>query len=216
VLRGEGADGALVNELLAEFHTGLEYGKLRELLRASDDAAVSAGVWIASELGGRGRELLADVMPLLRHARRDIRYFALDYLITNLRRDDSRELLSTLDLLVDPEPAIRRAAMRLLATIDGTIIASAASASGAERVTHGLLLLVAAGAGQNDGEIEAALANRDPLTRRYAAAAAARRLHGNSALLRAASESPDDDVSGFSADWLTRIARHRTRGSSGN
>ena len=49
---------------------GLEHGKLRELLRASDDAVVSAGAWIASELGATGRELLSDVMPLLHHARK--------------------------------------------------------------------------------------------------------------------------------------------------
>lgn len=78
LLRGEAGSGDLENRLLAEFQTGYPLHKLRLLLRAPDEKVVAAAIWIASELGSDTRPLFDDVVSLMEHPSKQVRFFALD------------------------------------------------------------------------------------------------------------------------------------------
>ena len=55
LLSGEGGDGGLENDLLNELHDGFPITKVRLLLSSTNEKAVGAGVWVASELGAAAR-----------------------------------------------------------------------------------------------------------------------------------------------------------------
>lgn len=210
VLHGEAGDGALVNQLLDEFHRGFPTHRLCALLRASDADAVSAGVWIAAELGVHGRAVFDDVVPLLEYPRTDVRYFALDYLTNNVGAKDTKALASAVALVGDPEMSVRQAALRFLATVDSTVIeALLASAPVSQNAnTEGLWLLTAADEGRDDAAIRVALQGHDPNVRRFAVAAAARRLPNNAELIDLAVHSDDPDVAAFAERFMKR-STHR-------
>ena len=99
--------GVLANDLLREFQTGRGIEDLRLLLTSWDQAVVESGVWIASELGGAPSPLLADFVTLLRHPSKNVRFLAIDCVLSCATADELAELAAVLPLIDDAEPSVR-------------------------------------------------------------------------------------------------------------
>lgn len=108
------AIGELSNDLLREFQTGRNVDDLRFLLRCDDPAVVESGIWIASELGKISRPLLADEVVLLLHPSKNVRFLAIDCILSASLTEDSAALVSVLPLLDDADPSVRWKATEFL------------------------------------------------------------------------------------------------------
>lgn len=213
LLRGEEDGGELENRLLDELHEGYPLSKLRLLLKANDGKTVAAGMWIASELGAGARPLFADIAGLIHHPRWQVRFFALDCLVTCSQPEDTLAVNLGLDLVEDPEPSVRWKALVFLATVPDTVLRAALSAPAAKQSdlrTKGLHLVLNSAVSHNTAAIVSGLASSDALIRRYAAAAAARLVHRDAGPLKQATESADPTIKQFAIDMAARA------GISGN
>jgi hypothetical protein len=208
LLRGEAGDGGLENNLLREVQLGYAVSKLRLLLRSDDHKVVAAGMWIASELGAAARPLFADITDLMHHPALKVRFFALDCVITCARPEDDRALTLALDLLNDAEPAVRWKAMVSVATIPESLLKAAWDASGVNEQAgarrKGLELVLNATRSRDNTAVTSALASRDDILRRYAAAAAARMVHQDPFPLKQAMTSADPMIKQFASDMAAR------------
>ena len=78
--------GVLANEHLREFHRGYPLELPRLLLLSPNGSIAETGIWVASELGQKAKPLLGDMVHLLKHSTKTVRFFAVDYcpLLENL------------------------------------------------------------------------------------------------------------------------------------
>lgn len=202
----------LIDELLAEpgrfFERGRAYqllqtyfedpkvDSLRPLLRHVDPMVQRAAVFVASELGAAGRQLLDDVLPLASTEDRYLRYHALEVLAVCADGDYADRFLPVIRALESNDDAVRRLAMRLMANAD---ISQVQRGLGLMRVSadevhaEGLRLLLQGKRAQNRS-IAAMLDNRNPLLRRYGAIAAKQRAQQSPELIEKAEASEDADV----------------------
>lgn len=203
VLHGEAGDGELVNDLLSEFQNSYPIIELRQLLQANDSEVVGAGAWLASELGTDGRIVFKEMVALLRHPDTKVRYFAIDFLITNVRADDHQAVHATLDLISDEDRTVREAVLRFLSAVPLSVLRTArqvALTMNADRARlKGLGLLVDSVEADDSGAISSALHDPDAEVRLYAVAAAARMSSSDRRPLIDALESQDESVKRFAA-----------------
>jgi hypothetical protein len=196
----------LAVELLDEFQRGRPIGELLPLLRSQDGNVVQVGIWIASELGASAKPLLADVVPLLGHARPAVRFFALDCVLVGASIADSSALASAVLLTDDPAPAVRWKALRFISSASTEQLQAARSqlesARGSSRHASGLKWLLGENA-QIPSGVTAQLRSPDPLFRKYGVVAAARLAQTDREPLIEASKSGDSDVQHFAADVLS-------------
>src|SRR5215475_8509815 len=101
--------GEVVNEFLAEFP--------------------ASGVWIASELGVEARPLLADIVELIHHPHRKVRFFGLDVILVCATPEDEWAVNSALDLVSDFDPAVRWHALVFLASASEAVLHAAKRAA---------------------------------------------------------------------------------------
>src|SRR5579884_983719 len=106
--------GILANDLLTEFHQGYALDNLLPLLHSQNEELVGIGIWIASELGEKGKPLLRDVFPLLRHSSKRVRFLAIDCLLVWADPSHKYELTSVVALLEDAQSVVRRKTMDFL------------------------------------------------------------------------------------------------------
>jgi hypothetical protein len=193
-------DGALASELLTEFQRGYSLEKLRPLLSSNNEELVSLGVWIASELGEKGSPLLKDVSPLLKHPTKRVRFFAIDCILLWAGESNGPELAAAVQLLDDPERAVRKMAMNFLASASYSQIGAALSHLKATEPssshTQGLQWLL------NDSNISSddiisKLNSEGRLVRRYGVIAAVRMLAKDKRPLLHAASIDDPEISEF-------------------
>ena len=195
----------LSNDLVKEFHRGYPLTNLRPLLRSPQAALVSAGVWIASELGEKGKPLLNDVSPLLRHPEKDVRFEAINCLLVWAAPSNPAELASVIKLVDDPERSVRWKAMDFLARASKEQLQAGlsdlqVSEPNSARV-RGLQWLLSPEALDVEG-VTTALQSSDAAFRKYGAVAARQLSKDNKAPLLYAASVADPDVKNFAEAGL--------------
>ena len=199
--------GVLTNRLLAEFHRGYPIENLRPLLRSKDERVINTGVWIASELGEKGKPLLSDVSPLLAHPLKKPRFFAIDCILLWAGPSNKSDVASVIALLDDAEAAVRWKAMDFLSRASREQLQAALSHLAVKepqsRHVGGLQWLLGSDA-SNPKEVIAALQSKDSLIRKYGMVGAVRMSTGNTEPLFYASSVEDTDVKDF-ADSNIRL-----------
>ena len=201
--------GHLANELLSEYYDGSDISTLRDLLHSEDGRIVAFGIWIAAELAQVAKTLLPDVMRLLRHPLKDVRFLAIDCVLLWAGRSSGDVVASTVTLLDDPEEAVRWKAMGFLARAPHdqlqAAVASLTHANPASPYLEDLKWILAV-EGADADEITFALHGPSAVRRKVAAAAAVRVVRNNSEPLRQAESSRDPEVAQFARDMLECIS----------
>ena len=195
-----GEDGDAANDLLKEMFRGFPVERLRELLESSDERAVKSGAWIASELGASFAPLMAEARRLLEHPVPQVRFFALDVLLVNGTEHFADELGLAAALVDDPEESVRWKATRFLARATDAQLAAARTHVPDAMLARELEWLSRSEA-RDAHEIEERLKAGERLTRRFAAAAAAR-VETDDSPLNVAAQSDDPEIRAFAADEL--------------
>jgi hypothetical protein len=176
LLGAEGPGERVEIRLLHEFQGGYTLERLRSLLLAEGERAVTVGAWIASELGKGATPLLEDVVGLLQSPFFKVRFSALDVVLVCAEPKDKRAIALAVDLVDDPHPAVVWQALVFLASAPEALLRAVPKPSVInERVAvhrKGLGLLLRATSGSGASDVASALESDDPLLRRYAAAAA--------------------------------------------
>lgn len=205
---GEDAD-AVVYDLLTEMFDGYPLENLRPLLRSDDSTLVRHGIWIVSELGEAGTPLLDDVAPLLGHPHRNVRFFAIDTIITTTGAGDGETLARAVALVEDPESAVRWKVREMLAGVTAEQL-NAAAAALTGRLAELTRWLV--GVTPEDTEaVVARLGDEDPVLRAFAAAAAVRLARDDPRALAHAAAMADEDLAKFAARHDQEQRRRRRR-----
>lgn len=199
--------GVMTNDLLTEFHRGYPIENLRPLLVHENEDFVRIGVWIASELGEKGAPLLSDVVSLLSHPRKEVRFSAIDCVLAWAAHSNAIEIVSTISLLDDPESGIRWKVMDFLARVSLEQLQAALSyldvTEPQSAQARGLRWLLSSDA-RNDKEVISTLQSEDGFLRKYGVVAATRMARVNRDPVVYASSIRDPDVKGF-ADSAIRL-----------
>lgn len=192
--------GVLANDLLGEFHRGCPLEYLRPMLRSGNDEVVTLGVWIASELGEKGKPLLGDVFVLLKHPAKKVRFSAIDCILVWASPSESSALVSVVGLLEDPEAGVRWKAMDFVSRASREQLESALAYLVAinPKSSHVLGLRWLLGPQSHiPAEVMRITDGEDPVLRKYGAIAAARISQESTQALFHASGVPDPDVRDF-------------------
>lgn len=192
--------GVSVNELLTKFHEGLPLDRLRPLLRSRDDRVARVGTWLASELGAAGAPLLPDVLALLHHSDRSVRFDALGIVLASAGAHERRPIAEAILLVVDPDEAVSWQALQFLARASDEQLVASVPVQQHEDVARLTAWLTES---HSSGELIDALTGSDKLTRRFAAAAAARTADLDGAPLQAAAAVADQTIARFARSRLT-------------
>ncbi len=200
-LRAGGNDSS-ANDLLTEVFRGHPVKSLRRLLHSDEETAVKAGAWILSELGVRAAPMMADIVALLGHPLRYVRFFALDAVLASATAEDGAAVASAIGLINDPDDAVRWKALTFLAWASADQLA--ASVAHLRPPLRGLTeWLARASSGAATGrDVLTALDDPDRLARVFAAAAAVRLARRDRGLLERAAASADQEVSTFAREQL--------------
>jgi hypothetical protein len=193
-------------ELLEEFQRGRPLPELLPLLVSDNGNAVEVGIWIASELGASGKPLLENIVPLLRHPRRTVRFFALDCVLQWASGVDGAAIASAIPLTEDEDAAVRWKALRFLsaASPEQLLAAQSQMASTGIQLRHASALAwILSEEARTPAKVVAQLRNPDALLRKYGAVAAARMLRINRNPLADAAGSSDPEVKQFALDMLS-------------
>lgn len=197
-----GGDDSSANDLLSEVFHGYPVENLRRLLHSDEETAVKAGAWILSELAERAAPMMADIVALLGHPLRYVRFFALDAVLTSATADDGAAVATAIGLINDPDDAVRWKALTFLAWASADQLA--ASVAHLRPPLRGLTeWLARASSGAATGrDVLTALDDPDRLARVFAAAAAVRLARRDRGLLERAAASADQEVSTFAREQL--------------
>lgn len=197
--------GVLANDLLKEFSRGYPLEHLRPLLLNLNPDVAEIGMWVTSELGQGAKPLLSEVVALLKHPAKSVRYLAIDSVLSCTTELDKSEVAAVLPLLDDPEAAVRWKAMGFLSRASLEQLHGALdyfSTSEPDSVyINGLKWLLSEDAG-NPEEIISILQKPDAILRKYGVVAAVRASRSNSQPLLYASSVDDPDVKRFATDML--------------
>lgn len=200
ILSGE--DNGLANQLLSELFAGYPVEKLRLLLRSENIEAAKAGAWIASELGEAAGPLVDDLVDLLAHPSKYVRFYVVDAMRLGAGTGEGRAIASTVELLVDPESAVRWKTMNFIARCSREQIVS--SLPYLERTSFGPLLQQVLL--ENRSLVLEQMASGDELQQRFAASTAGRvALAGDSSLLEELYEIGPPEIQEFAGDLLKLI-----------
>jgi HEAT repeat protein len=198
-----GGNDSAANELLDAFHSGYPIERLRLLLQSDGETALKAGAWIASELGEKVAPLVSDLSRLLNHPSRYVRFFTLDAILGCTMNEHGEVVARAVMLILDPDEAVRWKALHFLANATNNQLTIAVPHLDSQTVAAQLIWLLGSGGTQTDvQEIITRLNDPDPLTRMFAAAAAARLGPHNLAPLEHATACTDSEVSSFANEEL--------------
>jgi hypothetical protein len=200
-----GGNGRAANDLLREFFYGYPLERLRVLLESDDAEAAKSGAFIASELGDRFAPLFAAVDRMLEHPVKAVRFDALDVVLVNGTREHGATLAKAVVLVRDPEEGVRWQAIRFLSRATEEQLRASLSHLDDDLLAALTGWLVAASAREPE-RVVAVLGDVDPLTRRFAAAAARRLVGEDESVLRRAADSDDPEVARFARGELDILA----------
>lgn len=204
VMQGGGQEGD-ANGLLSEFARGYPLDRLRELLRSEDPAVVSAGAFIASELGSRAGQLIDEFGTLLGHPERRVRFDILDSVLVCAGESQGPLIARAASLVTDPDSAVRWKAYGFLArAAESQLAAALPYAADRDLRTH--LAWLAGPSSESHEEVVARLGSVHEFTRRFAVAAAARPGRSDETALEIAASSQDELAAKLARQALDMLA----------
>lgn len=197
-----GENNDMANELLKEFFRGYPIERLTLLLQSEQEGAVKAGVWIASELGPGAEPLLDELVRLLSHPLKYVRFFAVDSLFQCADVKAGEFLAEAIQAIDDPEPGVRWKVMEQIARADVAQLVAASGYLTADFVDPPLRALLKADA----ATLRTYFRDGSERMRRLVAAVAARRAlsSGDTALLREVAQT-HSELSRFSEDIIEYV-----------
>jgi hypothetical protein len=205
-------DGKASNDLIAEFYThGYPVNKLLPLLLSDKDETVRAGAFVAEELGAKAAPLLPELMLLLDHRDRRVRYDVLEAVLAAATRVDGEVIARAISLVRDEDPAVRAKALSFLARAHLEQISAGIRHVQDPVVREGLAWLVKVEESASDEDVASRLVHSDRLVRWFAGSAAVRAYRRNDALLAYAVESDDAELRAFAESQQRRFQRERSR-----
>lgn len=197
---------SLGNELLHEVNDGYPVSHLAELLTSANEQAVSAGIWVASELGAGASELLPFIGKLVSSDSQYVRFCVLQVVTANARAADGSLIRSSITLINDPSPAVRYQAMEFLVLAPVDVVLPRAMELEDGPVRRGVLRLLRLS--ESDcGGLAPLLTDSQPLERRLAAVAICRYCSSSQQLLARVAESADEDIRALGETNLTLASR---------
>ena len=178
--------------LIRECYHGYPPEKLRPLLRDTRWIVLKYGMWIASELGARGRPLLEDMVEFLEHEAPYVRFHAIDSILASSTEEDGDAVARALRRLTDSESSVRWKATQFLMRASLLKLRAAVPYLSGDDFA-GLRLLTEGSV--SDEDLVSALQGDSPTVRRFALAAAYRANHaGRGNALKAAASSEDPEI----------------------
>jgi|ERR1043166_5524737 hypothetical protein len=192
------------NELLKEYFDGFPLGTLRPLLSSSDRMVRRVAVWVASELGKDGKQLISDAVSLLHDGDPYIRFYALDTIAVCSLAEEADKYMHVVRALEDSDEGVRSEAMFLMSNANLPELKAALGAFGAEGEPNELHMR---GVSQlltehvDAAEISGMIDSPEPLLRKYGAIAAWRCRDRFPDLISNLAPSTDPDIRKF---WRQR------------
>lgn len=192
-------------ELVNEFLRGFPLEELRRLLHSDSTRIVQSGTWIAAEMGSEALPLLDEVPALLVHPDRQVRYFALDIVLTSASAEHETLVAQAVSLIEDPDQAVKSRATWFLAYAQTSVLAASIPflvgpvQAAVEWLTRD----------PSADEVVRTLDSEADLSRLAAVAAATRQSDSAPSLLKLAAESGDSLVSRFARHQLERQSLRR-------
>ena len=120
-----GGNGSAGNELLSEFFRGYPVVNVLRMLDGPEDALVSTGAFIASELGHAAAPIVADLEPYLNHTLVQVRFDLIDSILMCAEPRHGSVIAAAVRLVDDSEKVIRSRVHFWLARIGrGQLLAS--------------------------------------------------------------------------------------------
>jgi hypothetical protein len=200
------ADDEAASSLLKEFFAGYSIDNLRRLLESKDEGAVRVGAWIASELGSQVCPLISAIRPLLTHASRYVRFFALDPVLVCAGTSDGPLVAAAVGLLRDSDDAVRWKAMSFVVKAMKEQLGSSVASQGDNELAGftNWLISLEDQPGRSSRIIDS-LGASTQLERVFAAAAAARFADKDAGPLQRASVSSDKEIRSFAEEQLRML-----------
>lgn len=207
-------DGAVSNDLIGEFYSrGYPVEKLIPLLCSENNETVKTGAFLAEELGAKAAPLMPELMRLLEHEDRNVRYDILDAVLAAATPSDGEVIARAVTLINDPDRAVRSKALNFLARADREQLLAALPHVPDGEVSSGVSGLVDGGDAATDEQVVGRLVADDRLVRWFAGVAAARVFRRNPDPLNLAVESSDEELRAFAESQQRRFKRERRRKS---
>jgi hypothetical protein len=200
ILRGDGDVGVLSNDLLKEFGRDYPLDRLAKLLESKNEAAITAGVWIASELGGYAAPYIQKIASFLGHSSPHVRIDAIDSILTSSTTKDAQIIASAILHLDDAHSAVRWKSILFLVQQSKDLLAAALDffkRNGGRDVHVKGLSLIISDVDEIRRNAAAYMNDEYPILRKYGVAAAARIAQEDSSLLKLALRSPDPELQEF-------------------
>lgn len=201
----DGSDNITAHALLSKFFSGYPVENLRQLLHSESEHSVRIGVWIASELGARAEPLIDDLVMLLTHPVRYVRFFALDSILGASTIQHGNAVAAAIHTIRDPDEAVRWKALNFLTRASEAQLSAglALLSTGSEASLTSWLL--ACSRSPEASAIRERLQDSDSIVRLFAAAAAARMVSHDPSVLKYAAESKDVEVRKFAEEQLQAV-----------
>jgi HEAT repeat protein len=203
-------DDGTAYALLQAFFSGYPVPKLRRLLLSSDARTAKIGAWIASELGWRARPLLPELMLLLAHPSKYVRFHAIDGILAAGTAEDGEAIGAAIRLIEDMDEAVRWKALNFLARATHGQLRAALPSLGHSPVETLTRWLLECDQMPGTEQILTRLGDREILKRLFAVAAAYRISPQDRSPLIYAAEATDTEVSSFAKEQLDAIAGDAT------
>lgn len=202
------------HDLLTAFFQGYPVDRLRALLVSPEEATARTAAWILSELGFSAAPLRDTFKELLNHPAHQVRFHALDAVLTCATPQDGVLLATAVGLLRDHEEAVQWKAMGFITHAStGQLVSSLGQQSDPQLagLTRWLVDLDT-GPAAGDRVIQA-LASTEPLQRTFAVAGACRIALDDPGPLTHALQSHHADIASFAAE---QSRRHSVAGQAKN
>ncbi|NBE98875.1 hypothetical protein FE391_35320 [Nonomuraea sp. KC401] len=198
--------GPAANELLSQLFAGYPVDNLGRLLHSGDDATVRTGTWLLSELGDLATPLMDEVPALLSHPHREVRFFAVEVVLTSSDSEHGPVIAQAINMISDYDEAIRWKVVQLLAAATADQLEAGESCLQAGPVKKLTEWLVRQETEEPDArDVIARLHSSDPASRLFALAAAARLSEEDSALLEQAATVEDEEIRSFAELVLSEL-----------
>lgn len=197
--------GEAVNELLSKFHAGYPVRSLARLIHSGDEETVKIGAWLASELGIRAEPILDEVDFLLSLPLRNARYYGIESVLVAAPAARGELIAKAARLIDDPDEAVRRMAVRLLARATPEQLTGALPHLPDPFARLTAWLLSDGSDSAQSQQILSRLRDPDREVRIFAAAAAARVAGRDQQALEQAAGSADGDIRVFAERELSLL-----------
>ncbi|MFC4118729.1 hypothetical protein [Nonomuraea zeae] len=207
----DGVVGPAANDLLDELFKGYPVENLTRLLHSDDEVVVRTGAWVLSELGELAAPLMDEVPALLASPIRNVRYFAIEVVLASADEQHGPAIAQVLNLSADPDGALRWKVLNFLAeaTVEQMQAGAAGLNPGQVRELAEWLVLQETGEPDPAG-VTVRLEVGDPVTRLFAAAAAAWLSDEDLSLLERAATVEDEEIRSFAQERLTELREDGT------